>query len=812
MAVYGIKPENRITDSADNPVASGQLHVFLAGTTTLATIYSDEGLTNAIANPIIADAEGFIAPFFVKNEKLKFRKTLADGTTTIGNEVDNVDYTVATSTSSEVDYAALRLHSGSGPVFLTKSGISGLFVADAADTTSADNGATIIVTTGGTRYKRSINGDYMLSWWEPNAVDARTELQAAIDLAATDGKFLDFQGLTPKVTTTQTKIDVDGTANVECGIVFPESKTTKIRGLSIDFSGLPTATPPIGIYVRGVAWPTGHALTANSVWPATTLTVSTTDAANYSAGDWIMIRSTKTWDAGLTLHGEFKEVSAVDTGTGIITIIGYLSGIYNTADTAKIYKFDTTTSYEIDGDAYLKGGGSASTVTLFECGRVFGAKANKITFENGGRRGIRFVNSIHGTVGDLQCNRIDEDGWGYGISCIGSAYITSGNVNGHEVRHGVTQGRNASNSLAGSAMPNRYFKTGDIHVENARDALLDSHNGSTNFTHGNVSGSMKLGNGSDDAVVFESAHGQVGNINVENSIRTQLIVQSVGNGDPGVRQALNTGHISGNTISTSTQPCMILENIDTNENDPIAINIASFSGVYARGMTGKPTNGNIDISIGGYNADIGANDGNVMETNATYRANLTITGAINGTHASITSTHYLFHAQGNSIIYLNGPGEISNTSGGGSPVRAANTSKIYRHPGLKITSQVVNFKTINGGFSDVYDMVLTSSRDGGVALDGGFMGDFVNGTTTGSTQYNGFASNRTGAGTYQITFDDRMPSDKYNPIVSLTGNGHHTLGSRTTTGVLIETYNNNTTPIKTDLSFVISFLPFPLIQ
>jgi hypothetical protein len=74
-------------------------------------------------------------------------------------------------------YAELRtIYSGSpsiaagSPVTLyagdgTISTISGLFYYDAGDTTSADNGGTIIVDTASRRWKRVINGDYYASWW-----------------------------------------------------------------------------------------------------------------------------------------------------------------------------------------------------------------------------------------------------------------------------------------------------------------------------------------------------------------------------------------------------------------------------------------------------------------------------------------------------------------------------------------------------------------------------------------------------------------------------------------------------------------------
>jgi hypothetical protein len=87
-----------------------------------------------------------------------------------------------------LDYSALRLYSGAlKAVSLTRSGIAGDFVVNAADTTSADNGATIIVDAIGRRWYRIFNNIINMLWFQPvgdGVTDDTAVVAAAITLAA----------------------------------------------------------------------------------------------------------------------------------------------------------------------------------------------------------------------------------------------------------------------------------------------------------------------------------------------------------------------------------------------------------------------------------------------------------------------------------------------------------------------------------------------------------------------------------------------------------------------------------------------------
>lgn len=82
------------------------------------------------------------------------------------------------------DYAALRMYAGRATRFeITKVGIAGVFIVDVLDTTSADNGCTIIVDGLGRRVKRDFSGLIRLDWCEPYK-DGTTPDLAAFTKAA----------------------------------------------------------------------------------------------------------------------------------------------------------------------------------------------------------------------------------------------------------------------------------------------------------------------------------------------------------------------------------------------------------------------------------------------------------------------------------------------------------------------------------------------------------------------------------------------------------------------------------------------------
>lgn len=86
------------------------------------------------------------------------------------------------------DYAALRAYTGLAKrIYITgllvtakPAGIAGHFQYDPTDTTSADNGGTIIVGADGRRWKRDYIGSINVGWFEPKGDDATDDTQAFV--------------------------------------------------------------------------------------------------------------------------------------------------------------------------------------------------------------------------------------------------------------------------------------------------------------------------------------------------------------------------------------------------------------------------------------------------------------------------------------------------------------------------------------------------------------------------------------------------------------------------------------------------------
>jgi hypothetical protein len=142
---------------------------------TLAALYSDDGVT-AQANPMRTDANGEFS-FYAADGVYSI--TLAKNGHT-ARTISGVALLDGARVQAPVaDYPALRAYAGGATsVFVRASGIAGTFVRDDADTTSADNGGTIIVAANGKRWKRVFDGAVDIRWF--GAVDGGADSTSAV--------------------------------------------------------------------------------------------------------------------------------------------------------------------------------------------------------------------------------------------------------------------------------------------------------------------------------------------------------------------------------------------------------------------------------------------------------------------------------------------------------------------------------------------------------------------------------------------------------------------------------------------------------
>lgn len=78
MAQNITAPVQQLFNSSGSPLSGAKLFVYQTGTTTELSLYSDEALSTAIANPIIADAAGVFAQAFLSESEYKVLITDAD--------------------------------------------------------------------------------------------------------------------------------------------------------------------------------------------------------------------------------------------------------------------------------------------------------------------------------------------------------------------------------------------------------------------------------------------------------------------------------------------------------------------------------------------------------------------------------------------------------------------------------------------------------------------------------------------------------------------------------------------------------------
>jgi parallel beta-helix repeat protein len=230
------------------------------------------------------------------------------------------------------------------------------YETDTGDIYKSSSGSWTLMTTGNTRdsltrpytyfiYKSGStyyakSGDSIASPTISSNSDFKTLIQAVIS------------GISPAGTPTRIIIGA-GDFNLASQFSIPQSAlgNITIEGMGMGltniiitsaWNGITIGTPAIKIGdLPTIAAGNTGTLTANCAVRTTTCTMSTTDAAKFAAGDYVLLTSSlaySTAPTAATPQAETKRVFSVNTGTGVVTFDVPTFDTYNTANSAKLYK------------------------------------------------------------------------------------------------------------------------------------------------------------------------------------------------------------------------------------------------------------------------------------------------------------------------------------------------------------------------------------------------------------------------------------------------------------------------------------------
>jgi hypothetical protein len=212
MSIIVETPFQNFTGLDGKPLTNGKVYIGQVGTdpTVFANqipVFWDEALTIPASQPLTTNA-GYIVRFgtparvytainysiSVKNASNILVYYIADFGAI--DPATQQDLDALSSALQLPDYAALRAYNGPRKAVYVSgymassipSGIAGEFVAAPGDVGSADNGGTIIVSSGGMRWKRVFNGAIDIDWFGAfGATDSKPAVQSAISAVETMG-------------------------------------------------------------------------------------------------------------------------------------------------------------------------------------------------------------------------------------------------------------------------------------------------------------------------------------------------------------------------------------------------------------------------------------------------------------------------------------------------------------------------------------------------------------------------------------------------------------------------------------------------
>ena len=153
-------------DGNGNPLSGGLVHTYVPGGTAPAETWQDSGETTPNAQPIVLDAAGSALIYGSGDYSFVVTDSSGNNIPAYSGLTQTLDVSGPTITLTNItNIATLRANTATTPnvywvdgYYNNADGGEGFFILMASDTTSADNGGTILVDAAGNRWYRETGG------------------------------------------------------------------------------------------------------------------------------------------------------------------------------------------------------------------------------------------------------------------------------------------------------------------------------------------------------------------------------------------------------------------------------------------------------------------------------------------------------------------------------------------------------------------------------------------------------------------------------------------------------------------------------
>jgi len=393
--------------------------------------------------------------------------------------------------------------------------------------------------------------------------------------------------------------------------------------------------------IEGSVSGTSKNLTANTTLKGYQATMSTVNAATFSVGDTILLRSTALWYAsGIGKKGEIKQIEAIDGGTGVIDFSESIYDVYLTADTASMIKLLPAKNIKFSNLTIGKTSGYTNTEGEWLFFRfVNNVHITNVTVEDStgdSSKGIILRSCLNSRLSDIHLiqNKANTPNNQYGIAlnnCCQNVVVTNCTAIG-QFRHSFLSGAYADQTNGEGVCRGTTFHNCTSRGTDSNAYDVHPFADGTTFSNCSIVGSYNIGGFSMRArrskVIgcYISSHIASPAINVnEDAFETQVIGNTIFQGSDTasvgieVKDGLDNVMISNNTIEDCTDAgialnsgsdgCIITNNIIKNNDD---------SGIWIDNCDKLIISGNLIHNNGDYGINFSAGNctDNIITSNS----------------------------------------------------------------------------------------------------------------------------------------------------------------------------------------------------